>query len=202
MQTNKPSVEKLLARKRIPPRALRVDTPGGTIWVPRWKWAGRIFGHEVRLPATPGGSRALGPAPCEGTDTTSAPREEVVSSSAEVAEKAQAKTTKEDSAKVEDREPWRVWAVPLLAILAVLVCTYALGVTFGFLLAIGHPPYWIAGGWVGALLRAPSGALLLLLAALACFVQASDERGTRRIWQVSGGMLLVFSLLATFGGIL
>ncbi|WP_436395670.1 hypothetical protein ACSDBR_01345 [Acidithiobacillus ferriphilus] len=202
MQANKPSVEKLLTRKRIPPRALRADTPGGTIWVPRWKWAGRIFGHAVRLPATPGESRALGPAPCKGTDATSAPREDVVLSSAEVAEKAQAKTTKEDSAKVEDREPWRVWAVPLLAILAVLVCTYALGVTFGFLLAIGHPPYWIAGGWVGALLRAPAGALLLLIASMACFVQAKDDCGIRWVWQASGVILTGLYMLATFGGLL
>ena len=198
MQTNKPSVEKLLARKRIPPRALRSDTLGGTVWVPRWKWAARIFGREIRLPATPGGSRTPG--------TATAPQGQTVSLSAEVAEKtaeeAQNKTAKKDSTKVEDREPWVAWAIPLLILLAVLVCTYALGATFGYLLAIGHPPTWIAGGWAGALLRAPAGALLLLLASLACFVQAHDDRGTRRVWQASGVILTGLYLLATFGGLL
>lgn len=254
MQANKPPAETLPTSKRIPPRALRprADTPVDTVWVPRWKWAARIFGREVRLPATPGGSRALG--------TVAVSREGEGSSSTEVAESARLefealaerqreqaaeierlraalaepqqgriaakeqaavlaanrktsevrsgqnappdKPAKEGTTPVEDREPWGTWAMPLLVLLAVLVCAYALGATFGYLLAIGHPPYWIAGGWAGALLRAPAGALLLLIASMACFVQARDDRGTRRIWQVSGGVLLGLSLLATFGGLL
>ena len=196
MQTNKPFVEKLLARKRIPPRALRSDTPGGTVWVPRWKWAGRLFGREVQLPPTLGTSHLSEP-------TTKAAAPEPSTAAAEQGvEPTTSKASKNPENAATPQESWGAWAYPLLVILAVLVVAYALGATFGYALAVGHLPLWMSVGPVGAFLQVPSGALLLLLAALACFVQARDERGTRRIWQVSGGMLLVFSLLATFGGIL
>jgi hypothetical protein len=60
----------------------------------------------------------------------------------------------------------------------------------------------LSGGVLGAFLLAPSGALLLLLSGLACFVQSRDDRGTRPIWRVAGILLVVLFLLATFGGLL
>ncbi|WP_215885625.1 hypothetical protein [Igneacidithiobacillus copahuensis] len=98
------------------------------------------------------------------------------------------------------------WARPLLAILGVLVVTWGLGVSFGYILAREGPPSWMSeagvGGVLGAFLLAPSGALLVLLAALGCFVQAADEDAPRGVWQAAGWGLVCLFLMVLFGGLL
>lgn len=190
---NDRELQKLLAKNRIPPRVLRQDTPGGTVWVPRWRWAGRLFGREVPVPATVGSSRLRQEAPPVPT----APEQ--------VAEAVEAAPTVA-AAKGPDRprakERWSAWAFPLLAILAVLVLAYGLGTTYGYLLAIGHPPPWLSSGVLGAFLFAPSGALLLLLGGFACLVLAREEEEVRVAWLVAGIGLILLFLVATFASLL
>jgi hypothetical protein len=214
---NKTTATKLMEQRRIPPRALRSDTPVGTAWVPRWKWAGKLFGREVPLPPIPGKSWSLGSP--EGAEP---PQAESVVPVSQVPAQGMALGT--DTIPATDREaqgprkspdappsltqqetraePWGAWAYPLLAILVALVMTFALGTTFGAVLATGNPPAWLSGGVLGAFLLAPSGALLLLLSSLACFVQSRDDQETRPIWRVAGILLLTLFLLATFGYLL
>ncbi len=179
----------------IPPRALRSDVPGGTMWVPRWKWAGRLFGREVRFPATVRVTK-------ETPDVQAAPPD--TGDTALPSVKPQTTSAPEED-RTERSEDLGQWARPLLAILGVLVATWALGVSFGYVLARGTPT-WMAGGRVegilGALLLAPSGALLLLLAALGCFVQAADEDAPRRVWQAGGWGLVCLFALVLFSGLL
>ncbi|MHB1706408.1 MAG: hypothetical protein ACYCSH_10285 [Acidithiobacillus sp.] len=192
MQPNE-SLEKALARKRIPPRALRSDIAQGTVWVPRWEWARHIFGREVRLPPLPGESRSPVAQRTGPNSEQPVPAEPKPVATDQPASAAKTET---------DGEPWGQWAYPLLVILAALVLAYALGVASGYVLAVGHLPGWMSGGVLGAFLEAPSGAVLLLLAGLTCFVQARDDRESRKIWKIAGAGLLILFLLATFGGLL
>ena len=189
----------------IPPRALRKDTPGGTVWVPRWKWAGRLFGKAVQLPPAPGPAMGQSPAAiAEALERGPASRSSPEQGSPSREPKAQLTPPKSGVGEAERGvpEPWGAWAYPLLGILSALVIAFAVGTGYGYLLAVGRPPRWLSSGAVGALLMAPSGALLLLLSGLACLVQARDDRGTRRIWQITGFLLLMLFLLVTFWGLL
>ncbi|UTV80075.1 hypothetical protein MQE22_08570 [Acidithiobacillus sp. YTS05] len=185
-------MKKLLSRKRIPPRVLRQDTPGGTVWVPRWRWAGRLFGREVALPPTLGPAKASRPeAPTVAAEESNATPPQSV-----------ADVSISPPTSQHLRERWSAWAVPLLAILAVLVLVYGVGATYGYLLAVGHPPPWVSSGILGAFLDAPSGALLLLLGGLGCLLMAREEYEVRPAWLVSGTGLLLLFLLATFASLL
>ncbi|MHB0888104.1 hypothetical protein [Acidithiobacillus sp.] len=189
----------------IPPRALRKDTPGGTVWVPRWKWAGWLFGKAVQLPPAPGPAMEHSPAAItEALELGSASRSSPEQGSPSRDPRAQPAPRKSGAGEAERGvpEPWRAWAYPLFGVLSALVIAFALGTSYGYLLAVGRPPSWLSSGAVGALLMAPSGALLLLLSGLACLVQARDDLGTRRIWQITGFLLLMLFLLVTFGGLL
>lgn len=189
----------------IPPRALRKDTPGGTVWVPRWKWAGWLFGKAVQLPPAPGPAMGHSPvAITEALEPGSASRSRLEHEAPSGEPKAQPTPRKSGAGEAERGvpEPWGAWAYPLLGILSALVIAFALGTSYGYLLAVGRSPRWLSSGAVGALLMAPSGALLLLLSGLACLVQARDDRGTGRIWQITGFLLLMLFLLVTFWGLL
>ena len=193
MPASKPSV----SPQSIPPRALRSDVPGGTMWVPRWKWAGRLFGREVRLPPTVCVTKATPNAETVSPDMVgmALPKVEPTAVSPSV-----------DVNPKKRPESFGEWAKPLLAILGVLAVFWGLGVSFGYVLAKEGTPSWMSGGSVGgvvgAFLMAPSGALLLLLAALGCFVQAADEEGTRRVWQLAGWGLIALFLLVLYSGFL
>ena len=195
----------------IPPRALRSDVPGGTVWVPRWNWAGRLFGRQVQLPATiqvsagppPAGIEPPAETVVDGAGATAAPVPAPTLTTAKSESKARAKTAPEPESQ-PSRSPasWGQWAYPLLAIMSALVVSWSLGATFGYLWAAGSPPPWLRQGVPGALLMAPSGSLLLILAGFGCLVQAADDLGTRLVWQATAIGFFLFSALAVFGGLL
>ena len=127
----------------IPPRALRKDTPGGTVWVPRWKWAGRLFGKAVQLPPTPGPAMEQSPAAItEALEPGSASRSSPEQGSPSREPKAQPVPPKSGAGEAERgvSEPWGTWAYPLLGVLSALVIAFALGTSYGYLLAVGRPP--------------------------------------------------------------
>ncbi|MBU2803627.1 hypothetical protein ACQUQQ_00960 [Acidithiobacillus ferrooxidans] len=172
----------------IPPRALRSDVPGGTAWVPRWKWAGRLFGREVQLPSTIHSAPGIPAADLPVADSPAATKPTPPEVNG---------TVPEESCSSRGQVMY-----PLFAILTALILAYGLGVTFGYVLAAGKPPAWMSGSVVGAFLLAPSGGILLFLAGLACLVQATDDRGARIVWWLAGSGFFVLFLLATFGGLL
>ncbi len=178
-------------KKVIPPRVLRTDPPPGIAWVPRWKWAGKLFGRQVRLPpevrvapVLADGKVPADRAPANATAPSSAPA---------------------DTPALPAKDKIGDWARPLLTILALLVMVYGLGVGLGAVWTTHTTPSWMRQGIVGALLLAPAGAVLLLLAGFACLVQSVDGRGNHLIWLLwlaAGIALIGFFLWATFGALL
>jgi len=187
-------------KRYIPPRVLRKDTPGGTVWVPRWKWAGKLFGKTVPLPASPGPA-VVGPVEGSPDGKSGVPAMDPQTVAVQPTPSSSEAVSTVEASKA-DPEPWGAWAYPLLGILSALVLAFAMGTGFGYVLAVGKPPSWLSGGALGAFVYAPSGAMLLLFAGLGCLVQGKDETGVRWPWQIAGITLLAGFLLVVFGGFL
>ena len=125
----------------IPPRALRKDTPGGTVWVPRWRWAGRLFGKAMQLPPVPGPAMGESPAAiAEALERGPASRSSPEQGSPSGEPKAQPTPPKSGAGEAECSvsEPWGAWAYPLLGVLSALVIAFALGTA----LEVGREAFW------------------------------------------------------------
>jgi len=189
------------------PIPLQVDTRA-TVWRPRWRWVGKLLGHQVPVGQEPAVQDLLhrvylAQGAPQATQGDPAPAQQVssVKKAAVVVEEKAAATDKEPSQKepapAPKKESVKEWAWPLLVVCLGLLLVFAMGTLLGYALATGHVPNHL----LAAIIEAPAGDLLLLLGGFACLVQAHEESRWRMLWRMSGGILLaafVWSLTGAF----